>query len=203
MYPFPNFTKNISLLQLNMKYVNIFFFFFVIPVLLGDINNSYPRIFSPAVSSPTLIEKFKILLIWMLYFFISLNRTWERRRDTQRYYILLFLSAHAKISCTCGPPAITNTSKHVRRQLPFLSKSYLYLFRKSGTKFPADWRNIHFYQAENQKFVGTKKSTGLISLWHELKTRFMVARAFHPVIWHLKRNKRLFFPFFSFFTSLG
>ena len=115
----------------------------VIPILFGDINNLYTRIFSPAVSSPTLIEKSKILLIWML-FFISLNWTWYRRRDTRRYYILLFLSAHSKISSTCRPPAITTTFKHVQRQQPFHSKTYLYLFKKSGTKFPADWRNKFF-----------------------------------------------------------
>ena len=39
----------------------------VMPLLLGDINNSYPRIFSSAVSSPTLIEKSKIFLIWALF----------------------------------------------------------------------------------------------------------------------------------------
>ena len=45
----------------------------VIPLLLGDINNSYPQIFSPAVSSPTLIEKSKILLIWMFFLFLSIG----------------------------------------------------------------------------------------------------------------------------------
>ena len=40
----------------------------VILLLFGDINNSYPQIFSPAILSPTLIEKFKMLLIWMLFF---------------------------------------------------------------------------------------------------------------------------------------
>ena len=141
----------------------------VIPLLLGDINNLYPRIFSPAVSSRTLIKK-KVqdsfdLDVFCFYF-------------TQRYYILLFLSAHA--AARPGPTAITTTSKHAWRQLPFLSKSYLYLFRKSGTKFPAAWRNNFFYQAETLKFVGTEKSTCLISLGHELKTRLRVSQGLSP-----------------------
>ena len=47
----------------------------VIPLLLGDINNLYPWIFSPAVSSPTLIEKKVQDSFGLDAFFISLNRT--------------------------------------------------------------------------------------------------------------------------------
>ena len=42
------------------------------------------------------------------------------------------------MAARAGLTAITTTSKHVLRQLPFLSKSYLYLFRKFRTKFPTD-----------------------------------------------------------------
>ena len=45
----------------------------VIPLLLGDINNLYPRIFSPAVLSFTLIEKSKILLICVFFLFLSIG----------------------------------------------------------------------------------------------------------------------------------
>ena len=102
------------------------------------------------------------------------------------------------------PTAIRTTSKHAWRQLPFHSKSYLYLFRKSGTKFPADWKNIiFFYQGENLKFVGTKKNLPVWSLWGmNLKLDLAAARAFHPVIWHLKRKKN-FFPFFFYFPRVS
>ena len=50
-----------------------------------------------------------------------------------------------------------------------LYKSYLYLFRKSGTKFPTNWRSTNFLSG--WEFIGTKKFTCLISLVHERKTR--------------------------------
>ena len=171
----------------------------VIPLLLGDINNSYPRIFSRAISSPTLREKSEILLFC---FFISLNRSWERRRDTQRNYILLFLSAHAKISGTCGPPAITTSSKHVRRQLSFSQKATSIYLENPELNFPPIEETYIFYLPENLKFIGTKKKIPVWSLWvMNSKPDLVAIMAFHPVIWHLKRMKNILSPLF--FTLLG
>ena len=159
----PNIVEGYPTLSLYLYFRYIFEYYcgvymcnVVITLLFGDINNSYLRIFFPVVSFPTVTEKSKILLIWM-FFFISLNRTRERWRDTELYYILLFLSAPAKNPGTCGPPAITTTSQHVRRQQPLLSKTYLYLFRKSGIKFPAGWRNMNFSSGRKSKIHWYKK----------------------------------------------
>ena len=89
----------------------------------------------------------------------------------------------------------------MRRQLLLLSKSYLYLFRKSRTKFPADWRNIYFYQAENLKFVCSKKSTCLISLEHELRTRLSGDQGLSTSDLTSQEKEKLLFSFFFLHSS--
>ena len=72
------------------------------------------------------------------------------------------------------------------------SKSDLYLFWKSGTKFPADWRNIN---DGNLKFL-VLKNLPVWSLWGmNSKPDFVAARTFYPVIWSQVKEK-LLFPFF-------
>ena len=55
----------------------------------------------------------------MFFYFSQLNL-----RETMRQDIFSLDPQHV-----WGPTAITTTSKHMWKQLPFLSKSYLYLFR--------------------------------------------------------------------------
>ena len=166
----------------------------------------YPRIFSLDVLSPMLIEKSKILVIQFFFFFFFLFLSIGLERDNVTLSTTIFCSFcwHMQRPLgICGPPAITTTSKHVWRQLPFLSKSYLYLSRKSGTKFPTDWRNKFFIRLRIKNLLVLK----ILPVWSLLgmksKPDFVAARAFHPVIWHLKRRKTFLFLFFFYFTQIG
>ena len=82
---------------------------------------------------------------------------------------------------------------------PFSQKATPIYLKKSGAKFPADRRIINFfYQAENLKFVGTKKSIGLISLGHEVKTRLSGGQGLSSSDLTSQGKEKLFFLFFFF-----
>ena len=128
----------------------------VIPLLLDDNNDLYPRTFSPAISSPTLIEKkvpnFLDLDIFCCFFYFSQSNLREATWHS------------ALLNSTLSVGACQDTRRHVWGQLlsqlplntcedncSFFSKSYLYLYWKSRTKFPADWRNINFLSGWESK----------------------------------------------------
>ena len=84
--------------------VNRFLFTYsVISLLFGDINNLYPRIFSPVVSSPRPIEKSKILLISMLF----LNFSQSDLRKVMWPSALLYFTLSVS---TCKDPQHVRTS---------------------------------------------------------------------------------------------
>ena len=122
------------------------------PILLGDINNSSLWMFSHVVSSPTLIKKKKkkrtSKILFNLNFYFSQSNL---REATWHDIFSLSVGACHDQRHVWGPTAITTISKHVWRQILFLSKSYLFSCRRSETKFPADWKNIHLLSDRESK----------------------------------------------------
>ena len=79
---------------------------------------------------------------------------------------------------TCKSPRHVRTSCYhncllarVKTTAPFSQKATPIYLDNPELNFSPIEETYIFYQVENLKFVGTKKSTSLISLGHELKTR--------------------------------
>ena len=145
----------LSVKQGSIKY-HFLSLWYVIPLLLGDINNSYPHIFTIRFVSHA-DRKVQDSFDLDVFFFLFLSIRLERGDVTLSATIFYSFFRHiqrslAHVDLLLSPLPLSTCENNC----PSL-KSYLYLFRNSGTKFSANWRNKFFYQAENLKFIGTKK----------------------------------------------
>ena len=152
------------------------------PLLLGDINNLYPRIFTLDVSSPTLIKKENPRFFWFgCFFYFSQS---EFREATWRSALLHFtLSVGAckdQRRHAWGWPQSKLPLRTCEDNCPFSQKATSIYIENPELNFPPIEETKDFYQAKNLKFIGTKKSTCLISLEHKVKTRLSCSLGLSP-----------------------
>ena len=139
-----------------------------------------------------------------MLFLISLNWTWERRRDTLRYSILLFLSARAKILaradlllsplplCTCED------------NCPFSQKATSIHWTNPGRNFPPIEETLIFFLSGRESKICWYQKIYLFDLswsWTQNQTSWQPGPFTQ---WSdISRKRKIFFPPFFYFTRVG